>query len=111
MNRLFGPLAVAALLIVGLFIVTSHPALAGTRLFSVWNTGPDPITVQFPVGIAGPGMVVVTVPSHEFKRYGVEYVAFKVTVKGPKDGGCETSREIPLGRNITFKAPCTVDLS
>jgi hypothetical protein len=111
MNRFFGPLALTAVLIVGLFIVTSLPALAGNRLFSVWNTGPDPISVQFPVGIAGPGVVVETVPSHEFKRYKVEYVAFKVTVKGPKDGACETSREIPLGKNITFKAPCTVDPS
>jgi hypothetical protein len=111
MNRLFGLLALTAALVVGLFITTSLPAPAGTRLFSVWNTGPDAITVQFPVGIAGPGVVVVTVPSEEFKRYGVEYVAFKVTVKGREDRGCEIIREIPLGKNITFKPPCTVHLS
>ncbi|HVS47019.1 MAG TPA: hypothetical protein VMS32_10170 [Verrucomicrobiae bacterium] len=111
MNRLFGPLAVTAALVVGMFITTSLPALAGTRLFSVWNTGPDPISVQFPEGVAGPGIVVETVSSHDFKRYGVKDEVFKVTVKGPKYGGCETSREIPRGKNITFEAPCTVKLS
>ncbi|HEY5258035.1 MAG TPA: hypothetical protein VIJ12_06600 [Candidatus Baltobacteraceae bacterium] len=111
MNRLFGPLAVTAALVVALLIMTSLPALAGQRLFSVWNTGPDPISVQFPDGVAGPGTVVETVSSHEFKRFKVNDEKFKVIVKGPKYGSCETSREIPRGKNITFNAPCTVDLS
>lgn len=106
-------LAVGATLTMAVLAATMLPALAAQREFTFWNTGPDVVSIKFPEGIAGAGVVVENVSAHEFKRVKITDGPFRLTIKGPKyGGGCgDATKDVPAGKNVVLKNPCAIDLT